>query len=310
MNTININSTGATNAILKLSELGIIKVTGPDAASFLHGQLSNDILHMQMQEARLAAYCSPQGRMLASFIVVKTAPEEYLLICAADLLEITLKRLSMFVMRAKVQLSNANGELSLYGFIYTVVFDGNPLKPLEVRGEAYDLSIGLTEVANIQRLLLLIPDGHAVPDLPELPTETWAYLEVQSGIAHVSNAIREKYIPQMLNYESIGAVNFKKGCYPGQEVVSRSQFRGTLKRRLSLIQSESPIHVGDEVYTATAENSEPIGEVVTCAITPKKQWCALAVLRTDALDKPLALSSPQGCAVKLEPLPYPLKDDF
>lgn len=300
-----------THGIVKLNHLGIIRAAGPDAASFLHGQLSNDMAHLDAQHARLAAYCSAQGRMLASFIVIKSTPEELLLICAADLLEATLKRLSMFVLRAKVKLTNASSELSLYGLACSPERMPDFLVPAAVpwacQHHDAHLAVRLPDAAGTQRYLIVASSQQTLPAFAALPESTWDWLEIQSGIPMVRQQIREQYVPQMLNYESIGGIDFAKGCYPGQEVISRSQFRGTLKRHTYLLSSNQALQPGEEVLTAT-EPAQPAGAIIAAAPGPDHGWSALAVLRTDDAQPPLKTAS--GADVNIEPLPYPLRTDF
>jgi len=152
------------------------------------------------------------------------------------------------------------------------------------------------------------------PQGADLPLSAWNWLEVQAGIAMITQPIFEAFVPQMLNYESVGGVNFKKGCYPGQEVVARSQFRGTLKRRAYVVHGLdhdlAQVHVGQEVFhTSNAE--QPCGLVAACASNPLGGFDAIVSMQTSAAsDGVLTLGSPQGAALNLLPLPYPLLDDI
>ena len=150
----------------------------------------------------------------------------------------------------------------------------------------------------------------------ELPAGMWQWLEVQSGVAMVTAPIFEAFVPQMLNYESIGGVNFKKGCYPGQEVVARSQFRGTLKRRAYVVHGEhgavEPV-VGAEVFQAS-DPEQPCGCVAACAASPFGGFDAIVSMQTSAAlaadGTPLTLGSASGPALSVLPLPYPLLEDI
>lgn len=249
--------------------------------------------------------------MLASFLVVQPEPEEIWLLCSADLLQDTLKRLAMFILRAKVKLADASHELSLYGLATPT--EKKPDSSLPELGEWHvkqidcATHIGLPMVANVQRQLVIAKEPIPLR-LPALPLAQWDWLAVRSGIALVTQGTRDQYVPQMFNYESIGGVDFAKGCYPGQEVVSRSQFRGTLKRRLHLIHSTAPLATSAQV----ASESNPttvVGEIVAAAPNPADGWDALAVLRTEATAAPL-LDMTTGAAILVEALPYTLRTDF
>jgi hypothetical protein len=148
------------------------------------------------------------------------------------------------------------------------------------------------------------------PEAPLLDTAHWAWLDVMGGVATLTQPIVEAFVPQMLNYESVGGVNFKKGCYPGQEVVARSQFRGTLKRRAYLVQANSPLAVGQEVFH-DSDAEQPCGTVAAAAPCPAGGWHALVSMQTRAAEGgALHVGSAQGPALTVLPLPYPLLDDI
>ena len=310
--------------VARLGHLGVIRASGADAAAFLQGQLTQDVLSMGLNTARLAAFCNAKGRMQASFVVFKratgdgreAASDEFLLVCSADLLAQTLKRLAMFVMRAKVKLSDASGDFILYGLAEnTIVSVANSALNTWAK---HDLdgrtTIALHPAAGTQRALWCAPVGTPLPWGPALALSDWLWLEVQSGIAGVSQAVFEAFVPQMLNYESVGGVSFKKGCYPGQEVVARSQFRGTLKRRAYIVRSApesvTPPAIGQEVFHSS-DADQPCGMVAACAANPTGGFDAIVSMQTSAaLSGTLTLASPQGPVLTLLPLPYPLLEDI
>ncbi|MDP2369421.1 YgfZ/GcvT domain-containing protein [Rhodoferax sp.] len=295
-----------------LLSLGVIRVEGDDAAKFLHGQLTQDFSLLGLSEARLAALCSPKGRMLASFIGFKRGPTDILLICSRDLLTNTAKRLSMFVMRAKAKVSDATADFALYGLAGDVV-DALVPAPRAVwsRHEVGAGSlIALYPADGVARALWLVPVGEPAPAGPTLSAEQWAWSEVRSGIATLSAPIVEGFVPQMLNYESVGGVNFKKGCYPGQEVVARSQFRGTLKRRACLVHGDAPMAAGAEVFQSS-DTEQPCGTVVQAAAAPLGGFDAIVSAQVSAIEAAdLRLGSATGPALAILPLPYPLLADI
>ena len=152
-----------------------------------------------------------------------------------------------------------------------------------------------------------------MPSAPTLSLDVWKWLEVQSGIAMITQPVFEAFVPQMLNYESVGGVNFKKGCYPGQEIVARSQFRGTLKRRAYLVHTLAAPFVGQEVFQAD-DTEQPCGLVAAAAAHPSGGFDALVSMQTSAAahaaQAPLRLGSAAGAALTLQPLPYPLLEDI
>lgn len=295
--------------LARLDDWGVIRAQGADAAAFLHGQLTQDFLLLGQGEARLAGFCSAKGRMLASFIGWKSGPEEILLACRRDLLAPTLKRLSMFVLRAKARLSDASADFSLYGAVGASLPAELPAQPW-ARLTTHDGDwIRLPGAAGVARALLCLPASGEQP-AAELAPEHWQWLEVRSGVALVSAPLAEAFVPQMLNYESVGGVNFKKGCYPGQEVVARSQYRGALKRRAQLFHAESELSIGQEVFHA-ADASQPCGLVAAAAPHPRQGWEAIVSLQTSALDgQALTVGGPEGTLLQPLALPYELLQDI
>ena len=299
--------TSNLDGITPLPHLGVIRVEGDDAAKFLHGQLTQDFALLGLNEARLAAFLSAKGRMQASFIGFKRSPTVILLICSRDLLAATLKRLSMFVLRTKVKLTDASDEFALYGLA------GDAL--ISIAGSAYpawakadfddQILVHLYPALGQPRGLWIAPQGSPAPQGPALDAALWAWGEVRSGVATLSAPLVEAFVPQMLNYESVGGVNFKKGCYPGQEVVARSQFRGQLKRRTYLAHSPSALAVGAEIFTAE-DAEQAVGLVVQSAPAPAGGWDALVCLQTHASSADLR-AGPAPLA--LQPLPYALLTD-
>jgi folate-binding protein YgfZ len=295
-----------------LSHLGVIRAQGEEAARFLHNQLTQDFVLLPPGQARLAAFCNAKGRMLATFVGVPWGADQVLLVTSRDLLAATLKRLSMFVLRAKAKLSDATADFALFGLA------GNAARQaLQDAGEPWTVrSAGAAQVVSLHpadrqpRALWIAPAGEPAPAAADLPLDTWLWGEVRSGIATVAAPVSEAFVPQMLNYESVGGVNFKKGCYPGQEVVARSQFRGTLKRRGYLVHAEAPMQAGQEVFHES-DPSQPCGTVAEAAPAPTGGWDAIVSMQTSAAERGrLTVGSADGPALELLPLPYPLLADI
>jgi folate-binding protein YgfZ len=181
-----------------------------------------------------------------------------------------------------------------------------------VRQEGAAHIVTLYPAGSQPRALWIAPAGTALPEGPELPAAAWRLGEVRSGIADITQPIAEAFVPQMLNYESVGGVNFKKGCYPGQEVVARSQFRGTLKRRGYVVRahaSDAPLAAGQEVFVPGDE--QPVGTVAQAAQAPDGHWEAIVSMQTSASEAPqLHAGSPDGARLVLQPLPYALLEDI
>ena len=336
--------TGVTH----LTDWGVIRATGADAAKFLHGQLTQDVSLLGQSEARLAAFCSAKGRMMASFVVFKLGPQDIVLACKRDLLAPTLKRLSMFVMRAQCKLSDASDAFDLLGVTGTHASqlasacslgpavwaktqvggtqdhpghqptDAAPPAPaaqlVRLPAAASRLGASASAADAVCRLLWCAPVGSPKPDAlaqaPQASLNAWNWHEVASGVAMVSQATAEAYVPQMLNYESVGGVNFKKGCYPGQEVVARSQYRGILKRRAFVVSCAEALTVGQEVFH-TSDAEQACGTVAAAAQQATQGWAAVVSIQTTAADGgAMTLGAPSGPTLTPHRLPYTLLEDI
>ncbi|MDQ3060702.1 MAG: folate-binding protein [Pseudomonadota bacterium] len=307
------------SGIAELTHLGVIRAVGEDAVKFLQGQLTQDVALQGLSEARLAAFCNAKGRMQASFVVFKRSADDIVLICSRDILAATLKRLSMFVLRAKVRLSDASADFQLYGLageaVGAIAGAGHSAWTKTDIGEA---SVAfLYPGAGQPRALWCAPAGAPAPEGAPLALGLWEWLAVQSGIAMITQPIFEAFVPQMLNYESVGGVNFKKGCYPGQEIVARSQYRGTIKRRAYLVHAETAASVGQEVFHAL-DAEQPCGLVAATATSPLGGFDAIVSMQTSAAadaeahadENRLTLGDATGPALKLLPLPYALLESI
>jgi len=306
------DASGADGA-LPLAHTGLIRAAGADAAAFLHGQLTNDFTGLGLGDARLAAYCSPKGRMLAAFVGFKHVHDELWLACRREVLPAALKRLRMFVLRSKLALSEAD-DLVLLGLAGPSVAARLPgaaaltlWKKLDLDGTAH--LVRLPDGAGRPRWLWAGPAAAADAlraALPALAPEAWDWLEVRSGVAPVLAATSEAFVPQMLNYELVGGVNFQKGCYPGQEIVARSQYRGTLKRRAVLLHGAGAATTGQELYWS-GDEGQPSGLIALSAPAPGGGYDAIAEVKLAALDGgSLHLGAPDGPLLERLPLPYAL----
>jgi folate-binding protein YgfZ len=307
----------AQSGCIELPHMGVIRVQGADAASFLQGQLTQDVALLGSDRAPLASYCNAKGRMQASFIVVKRSAEEILLVCARDSVAPMVKRLSLFVLRAKAKLSDATADYRMVGLTGSAVDALQAqAQPWSRRDEGDATVVFLYPGAGVSRACWLAPSGQTPPMGPPVSLDYWHWLSVRSGLAMVGQACFEAFVPQMLNYESVGGVSFKKGCYPGQEVVARSQFRGTIKRRAYLVHASAALSVGQEVFQSH-EPEQACGLVAAAAPCPDGQgYDAIVSMQTGAAQAEgaaqasLRVGDAHGPALSLLPLPYPLLDDI
>ena len=286
----------------RLHDWGVIRAVGADTLSFLHGQLTQDFAKLEPGQARLAGFCSAKGRLQATFVAWRHDEDQVLLACSADLLPTVLKRLSMFVLRAKCKLSDASADLPLWG----VVGQSVPIQAVwacSTSGQAdvVRLPDGALDGRPVPRCLWV---GAAPTGVPELDLDTWSGLEASSGVARVTAATAEQFVPQMVNLELVGGVNFQKGCYPGQEVVARSQYRGTLKRRAQVVLAGAALQAGQEVFH-DADPGQPAGMVVLAGSLPGQGQVALVEVKLAALQGgSLHAGAVDGVPLKVIALPY------
>ncbi|WP_338848715.1 folate-binding protein [Massilia sp. W12] len=280
--------------------LTVLDAHGPEAADFLHKQLTQDVLHLQADEVRYAGYCNNKGRLQAIMLVWRAGPEHIRLLCPAQLAPGLHKRLSMFILRAKVKLSISDLQvLRLCG----AGSDGaSGIAPLR-HAQAHNLCVlRLPDSCGIARHLWLAPRESTLPaSLPQQPAAGGDWLDVRSGMAWITEATFEAFVPQMVNLEVLGGVNFKKGCYPGQEVVARSQYLGKLKRRMFLAHSAlDALPAGVEVFGAE-DPEQACGQLVLSAPAPEGGVDCLIELKTAFSGDQLSAG---GAALRLLELPY------
>ena len=306
------DSAALPEGAVRLADWGVIRALGDEAAKFLHGQLTQDIEHLAAGQARLAGFCSAKGRLMASFVVWRPQPGEVLLACSADLLPGVLKRLSMFVLRAKCKLSDASAEFPLWGLAGASAVQAlGDAAPAAIWSQtaagtgAADAFIRLpdavVEGVSVPRLLLTGTEQLA---LPGLDLRAWQAYEVHSGVAHIVAATAEQFVPQMINMELVGGVDFQKGCYPGQEIVARSQYRGTLKRRSVVMSCAVALAPGSEVFH-DADPDQPAGRVVLAGALPGRDPVALVEVKLAALESgALHAGAADGPLLSPGALPY------
>lgn len=323
--------------VAPLDDLAVIEIAGPDAASFLHGQLTHDVTGLPSDQARLAGYCTAKGRLLGSMVVWRghQAPDSTLYaIVKADVAATLVKRLSMFVLRAKATLTLSG--LTVVGVALERPFADKPAGPgpspaqglineagiLSAQSQAWD--VARTDAGSwiaapsadsaIARWWFIAQDAHSHAYQPASSTnaaECWRAADIAAGLPWVEAATQDVFIPQTLNLDLIDGVSFTKGCYPGQEVVARSHYRGTVKRRMAygIVDAAAGVAAGTlagvDIYN-THNPASPCGRIVNAAVCDGIH-VLMEVQLSDLADADFRLQQADGAPIDLLPLPYRIK---
>ncbi|MGE5386542.1 MAG: YgfZ/GcvT domain-containing protein [Betaproteobacteria bacterium] len=309
--TAELRATVNGTVVSPLFHFGLIECAGDEAQVFLHNQLTSDVNHLERDKAQHSAWCTAKGRMLASFIAWHQN-QALRLTLAAELVAPVIKRLRMYVLRSKVTINDLTDSHVLIGLAgpeagAVLATAGLPV-PWEAMATA---EAGEIKVVRIEsgRFLIAIP-AEAAADIWHKLTNTarpvgtsaWRYLDITAALPVVSAATSEEFVPQMADFEKIGGVSFHKGCYPGQEIVARTQYLGKVKRHLYRVESTVPLAAGDDLHSP--ENpDQTIGKIVTGAPSPRGGFAALAVIQSNfaASARLGAIDGPQITASAVNP---------
>lgn len=275
--------------LVPLTHLGLIDVQGEDAKGFLHSQLTSDVNHLTEGKAQYSAWCTAKGRMQASFIAWREK-DAYQLALSADLQEAVQKRLQMFVLRAKVKLASLSEQKCLIGLAgpqaqEALSHAGLPVPTVELTslsgqgGSVIRMADGRFLIVSAAESVADVWQRMAIKATPAgLPV--WRWLDIQAGFPLVVAATKEEFVPQMADFEKIGGVSFHKGCYPGQEIVARTQYLGKVKRHLFRLRSEQALHAGEDLHSPDNPD-QTCGKVVSVAPSPAGGFEALAVIQSN-----------------------------
>ncbi len=312
-----LKAAAAGSVLTPLSQFGLIRATGDDAAAFLHNLMSNDILHLARSRAERCGFCSPKGRLLADFLVWREE-RDYLLQLSADLQPTLFKKLGMYVLRSKVKLTSAGDEIVLLGLAgegIAATLKGagldDPAAPMDVMHTDFGSVIRLDD-RRCQLALRVDAATGVWAKLAEQATPVgvaaWRWLEIVAGIPHITSATQEEFVPQMANLELIGGVSFTKGCYPGQEVVARTKYLGKVKRRTyrAHVTAACP-PPGTNLFSIDLPD-QSCGKVIEAAPSPEGGCEMLAsMLMSSAESGDVRLGSVDGPRLEFRALPYALE---
>lgn len=317
-----------TSAAIQFSllsrELGLIHAYGADAEKFLQGQFSNDLRSLTSGgQGQWSSYSTAKGRMIANFYVQRTE-DHFWLSLSHSLVENVVERLCKFRMMAKLDIENAepaHGLMAVYGTGAGKSLAqalGCDMPELENSGVVQDdwmvtrLPWAGQEIYQLiapSDKLAMLSNALRSSGVEEASVEQWRLTAIQAGVGYISQKTSEKVIPQELNLEVLGGINFKKGCYPGQEIVARSHYLGKLKNQMYAISAGRPLAVGTEVF-AESMGEQSIGLIINSAESSPGQYAALAVLRAANVGEPLRVGAVDGTEIQIQQLPYTLPLDM
>lgn len=301
--------------------LALIRASGEDARAFLHGQLTQDIIHLNENQTSLAGYCSAKGRLYAIFNIWADGENVYLL-TQRSVAKTVIKRLRMFVLRAKVVLEDISDQYDISAWV-----SSNALENQNAIQQNGTIRLGLMPAVIDEQTCLLAREIQVTQKNAEVNNkmpddlELWQWLEIKAGFAPICAAISEAFVPQMVNLDRIGGVNFKKGCYPGQEIVARSHYLGKLKRRMQAAaivfadqnardSAYAQLKIGMDVHSS-ANSTQPAGQLLSFARNPlhDNQIDVLYEVSLPLLENDAQISIPNIAGVwSAQALPYLLAD--
>lgn len=318
--------------IIPLPQLGVLHAAGADAASYLHNLLSNEVQQLPADGLVWNSLNTPKGRMIANFLLwpeVHAAaasadqPAAIRLLASADLIAGLHKRLSMYILRSKVKLSDPAAKLAVFALCgaaaATLLASAGLPRPASDMSQCAEGGLRVLRLA-ADHFILIADQDAAIRQFAALQaagaqkagSRRWQLQLIRAGLALISEAVREEFVAQMINFELTGGVNFKKGCYPGQEIVARAQYLGKVKRRMYRLSSSAPLAAealaaaGSEIFNAAGES---VGKLVNAAPNTAGGIELLAVLQssaTEQADAVLHLAQADGPALQLQSLPYAL----
>lgn len=277
--------------IPSLPSLALIEVSGADAPEFLHGQFTNEVLGLEDGKATLSAWCNPKGRVIATFLLCRSG-NRYWLALPQALETGFLRRLKLYVLRASVNIAVANQGLTLAGMI------GAPAAQRRAAGVFPVISpaAGLTDLA-----LVIAGPGGGLRELrtgPEGNEQAWDAANIRRGIPWLGEQTSERFLPQELNLDALGALSYDKGCYPGQEIIARLRYRGEVKRLLRRATAEGPLAPRPGAALTLPGETKTIGAVISAVPGPEASEL-LAVVERPFIKPGQILACADGSGVRL-----------
>lgn len=286
--------------VAPLTHNALFSISGDDATAFLHGQLTNDVQSLAVGAAQWNGWCNPKGRLLATFLLVRRA-EGYLAMLPAEIAPAIARRLKMFVLRSKVVVEDASSRFMRFGLAGREAaaiagsLGGNAAFAVPAGGDRFVAFVRPEEAAALWAQLA----ARATP----AGGETWEWTSIRAGIPTIVARTQEEFVPQMANFELVGGVSFRKGCYPGQEIVARTQYRGILKRRMVRAHVADGIPQPGDTLRTPAFGDQAAGMIANAAASPDGGHDVLAVAQLEGIEaRDLKLAD--GAPLEILELPY------
>ena len=313
------NALASENFICDADATGLILVSGPDAREFLQNQVSSDIGQLDESRLQLSSYSTPKGRMVGIFRIIQVS-NGYLLLTVKSMVTPLLERLYHYIVQSDVKLADASdyfARLALVSDKTEILGDESlPREPGSVLQTDTTIAMQLEPLGAQRRFMLLVLNGDGAIEswrryaahLQVAGFESWRLAEIKAGIPAIYPETREEFVLQMANLGALGGVSFKKGCYPGQEIVARMQYLGKLKRRMFLAELETASlpKPGDELVVEGKQQADGSGMVVDAEFDPEGLCHCLYVAQIARAESgSLRLLDQPGTVIKNVDLPYP-----
>jgi len=313
-----------------LSQYGLIVIAGPDAASFMQGQFTNDVMMVDSEHAQLNAFCNNKGRMISNFTLFQYQ-QNYFISIHKSLIDTTIEHLQRYILRAQVGIQDVTEQLVPMGISGKVAEQklaemmqasaGTTLTNSQHSVSSNDNYIAIKTADEMHRYLVFSEMEKAQKlwsslndNVTTVHNSAWEYLNIQAGLPVISQNTQEEFVPQMANMELLNAVNFKKGCYTGQEIVARMHYLGKLKKRMYKVHIATDEHsqtpqAGDKVFAENARAGQNTGMLISAQPSPNGGYDALSVLQIADAQSALTLLDENGSAITVKPLPYSFETD-
>jgi folate-binding protein YgfZ len=290
-------------ALIPLPQISVLKVAGPDATGFLQAQLSRRVDSLSPSSSALAGWHDARGRVR---VVFRVLPSDggYLLLMPNELVDQILPALKMFVLRADVH-------VELTSLVCGGLLAGDRDAPTQAwlpkELNALATSGDVTAICIAPGCWHVVGTGEHSKEQPMSDSAAVVAAEIRAGLPQVDQRTTLRYVPHMLNLDKLGALDFSKGCYPGQEIIARTEHLGSVKRRARafMVNAQTP-HTDTPAVDSPMVNSnnERIGEVLRAARSADGSIVLLAVVALSALDNDIFLDSPRGAQLSRLTLPF------